>query len=158
MPDTRGGVISLCKLLHAHGQDVVVYVEKINGYVPKGANRGFMFEFGAQCERVECIFQTLGARIVSVRPQDWQAALHLGHKSHVPVEHNATPETLLAVQRENGRLQREWKRKLRDQAEKLYPKIKVTLANCDALLILRYAEMQESGQTGAHWLEGGTLV
>jgi hypothetical protein len=36
-----------------------------------------------------------------------------------------------------------WKNKLKTRAQQLYPGIKVTLANADALLILRYAELEE---------------
>jgi len=34
----------------------------------------------------------------------------------------------------------EWKRKLRTKAQELYPHLGVTLKNCDALLILHYAQ------------------
>lgn len=150
MPETLGGTIELCKLLHAHGQDVAVYMEKINGFIG-GAGPGQMFQFGKMCERPVAIWQTLGARIVEVRPYEWQSALHLGNCQHIKVEKNATPDTRLAAQQENSRLKRDWKNKLKDCAEKRYPGIRVTLKNADALLLLCYAVEREN-TIGAEWL------
>jgi len=39
--------------------------------------------------------------------------------------------------------QPEWKRKLRNKAQELYPQIDVTLQNADALLLLSYARQNQ---------------
>ncbi len=65
------------------------------------------------------VLTALGYRIVLVGPKAWQKALSLG---------TAT-----------GMSKTEWKNKLKNRAEQLYPGIKVTLTTADALLILEAA-------------------
>ncbi len=161
MPKTRGDLIEFARSLtscspEVNAQCTTVYIEKIEGYIPRGANRGFMYEFGVNVERAGCVFQTLGCKIIEVPPQKWQKHIGLGKCGKVQIEKNATPETMQAVQKENSRLHGAWKNKLKDEAQRRFPNIKVTLKNCDALLILEYALWREKG-AATDWLESGEL-
>lgn len=69
------------------------------------------------------ILLAFGVRIVKVRPQDWQAALHLGQRGQ--------------------RTQTEWKNHLKAEAQRRFPALSVTLATADALLILEYGRLME---------------
>ena len=71
------------------------------------------------------VLTAFGYRIVLVQPKVWQAALGLG---------SAT-----------GMSKTEWKNKLKNRAEQLYPDIKVTLATADALLIYEAAKQGKLG-------------
>jgi hypothetical protein len=42
-----------------------------------------------------------------------------------------------------GTSKTEWKNKLKSEAQRLYPNQKITLANADAALIFRHADLQE---------------
>lgn len=63
----------------------------------------------------------LGAKLIMVRPQDWQAHFRLGT-------------------RKAAGSYAEWKRKLKAEAQRRYPEEKVTLDTADALLIFEYAK------------------
>ncbi len=85
-----------------------------------------MFKFGTSYGRALGSLEALQIRTVLVRPQVWQKTIGLG-------------STLKGPQR---------KRALRDVAKRLYPTHKVTLANCDALLILEHAIQAEGRREG----------
>jgi hypothetical protein len=65
----------------------------------------------------------LGYAIHRVPPKEWQEPLGLGG-------------------RKSCATQPEWKRKLKNKAQEMYPHLDVTLQNCDALLLLHYARQQ----------------
>lgn len=69
------------------------------------------------------ILLAFGVRIVKVRPQDWQTALHLGQRGQ--------------------RTQTQWKNHLKAEAQRRFPTLNVTLATADALLILEYGRLME---------------
>lgn len=104
------------------GLSAIAYVEKVGGFIQgKEAPGSAMFKFGRAAGIV--IGAILAQRIPlrEVRPQDWQKGI--------------------IVQKLKGP---DRKRALRDAAQKLYPNLKCTLANSDALLILDYARKQEA--------------
>ncbi len=144
LPETRRQLIEMYRfLIGAALKPVTAYIEKIHGFNPGNAH-GNMFEFGRNVERPEAILETLGVRIILVTPQQWQKALALGHRE--PVEPLPRKPTAAQVKAHNNALAkaaREWKNKLKAEAERRFPGVKVTLATCDALLLLDYARMQE---------------
>jgi hypothetical protein len=134
MPATRGDAITLMQDLYLDApasvrgkDDVVVFIEKINGYIPM-AGAAQMFQFGKLVERMGCIAEQMGLRVIEVPPKTWQKALGLGSKSSVGQEKKGQ--------------QTRWKNKLKAEAQRRFPNVKVTLDTADALLILEYARTQ----------------
>lgn len=116
MPQTVGDLIDFFK---AFDREYVVVMEEVTGFIrgnPAPGSR--MFNFGRGIGQLEGVIQALGFRLELVRAQKWQKALSL-HK-----DKDMKPA--------------EWKRKLRAEAQRLYPNVKVTLQNADTLLILEY--------------------
>lgn len=151
MPDTRRGCIDIIRRVikeeaeHGCEGGAVAYVEKITGWIPDGG-ASQMFEFGKSVERVSCILETLGIRIIEITPQAWQKSLALGKSERMKASPGMTDEQKRAVKTHNAGVKREWKRKLQAEAERRFPQQKVTLKTCDALLILDVAIKSESGR------------
>jgi hypothetical protein len=109
-----------------YATDLVAYVEQVGGYIGKPQPGSAMFKFGTSYGRVLGALEALRIRTVLVRPQVWQKTIGLG-------------STLKGPDR---------KRALRDVAKRLWPSNNVTLANCDALLILEHAIQAEGRREG----------
>ncbi len=124
MPDTEGDVLNLLRSLVPDPANSVAVIEEVGGYVGKIQPGSSMFTFGRGFGFLLGVLQALGVRVELVRPQKWQKALGLG--------------TSRACATKSA-----WKNKLKSEAQRLYPAIKVTLSNCDALLILEYRAGQE---------------
>jgi hypothetical protein len=117
MPDTLGDLATLLRQFPSGG---VVYLEKVGGYAGgRGAPGSAMFNFGKGVGHLEAIAYMQGFEMRQVAPQKWQRALSLGNS--------------------NGMSKTEWKNKLKERAQQLYPKVTVTLATADALLIYHAA-------------------
>jgi hypothetical protein len=117
MPDTLGDLATLLRQFPSGG---VVYLEKVGGYAGgRGAPGSAMFNFGKGVGHLEAITYMQGFEMRQVAPQKWQKALSLGNS--------------------NGMSKTEWKNKLKERAQQLYPKVTVTLATADALLIYHAA-------------------
>jgi len=65
------------------------------------------------------VIEMSGLELIEVHPATWQSKLKLRIK---------------------GENKTDRKKRYKDTAQRLYPDIKVTMNNCDALLILKYAE------------------
>jgi hypothetical protein len=114
----------------------VVFIEHVTGYVaPRKvkpgekeefslAGSGFaMFNFGKSAGVCFGICEAFAIVPKEVSPRAWQSAL-FGKKSGT---------------------RQQWKGELKSIAERRFPSVKVTLANCDALLILSYAILLTRG-------------
>ncbi len=150
MPDTRRGCIDVVKEIIRQNRelspeecDPVAYIEKIHGFIPDGG-ASQMFQFGASVERVGCILETLGVRLVEITPQAWQKALGLGTKGLEKAKPGMTPAEKSLLKARNQIIKREWKSKLKSEAERRFPGIKITLKTADALLLLDVAIQLES--------------
>lgn len=126
MPDGDTEVLDLLKAIpekyrENFDEKVIVTMEQVGGYVGGGGQPGSaMFKFGYGNGVIVGACLALGYSLDMVRPQKWQKELSLGT-------------------RDKAMTKPEWKRKLKEVAQKLYPEIKVTLGTADALLILTYA-------------------
>jgi len=78
-----------------------------------------MFVFGEKFGLVKGMGIALGFRMETVQPKAWQK--------------------VVGMFRDKAESRTVWKRRLKDQAMKFYPGIKITLATSDAFLILDYA-------------------
>jgi hypothetical protein len=98
----------------------VVYIEEVSGFAGRPQPGSRMFKFGRNFGNLEMLFVKEEFEIRRVRPQTWQK--HFSLLSRKGEEKPAHKKRLCALARE------------------LYPKVKVTMLNCDALLILRYGK------------------
>lgn len=148
MPQTDGDVIEFFNRIIPENsiisEKVVCYMEKVGGFTgPKrryvscprcgtgvpynaGDPGSHMFKFGYGNGFLVSTIMTRKIPLEMTPPQRWIKALGLGVKGSMTTT--------------------QWKNKLKDMAQKLYPDIKVILATADALLILKYARVMEGRQ------------
>lgn len=104
----------------AEGADVCVFIEKVGGFVGGIGNTGSsMFNFGRNYGYYIGVCDALGFATRFVAPGVWQKKYPTRAKS--------------------AKEKAAHKRELKEHAARLYPKLKVTLASADALLILDWA-------------------
>ena len=126
MPETEGDRLELLRSFkttaNVEGADCVCVLEEVNGFVGKAQPGSAMFKFGAHYGFLKGVAQALGIRLVLVRPQVWQRVFGLG----------------TAASCANSR---EWKNKLKAEAQRRFPELNVSLKTADALLILEWARV-----------------
>lgn len=151
MPDTQPDICRSIKRIHENTAGIdACYIEDLPRFIPTGgkdempsSRMGTMFEnFGI----AKGCLMTLEIRMIMVTPQKWQKALSLGSKGLQRAAPGASKEERVAVRQFNERAKREWKRKLKEEAQRRFPSLDVTLNVCDALLILEFARMCENQQ------------
>ena len=120
MPPTPGDLVDLLAGWSRAG-DCVCYLEKLTGVVGGKFMQG-MFKFGEGYGVIQGALLALGIETHLVTPQAWQKRLGLGTRGDMTTT--------------------QWKNKLKAEAQRLFPG-PVTLATADALLILRYAILEE---------------
>lgn len=98
---------------------ITAFVEQVGGFVGKAQPGSAMFNFGRNFGFILGTCQALRFQIILIPPQRWQKLFPTSAKKN-------TSPTL-------------HKRQLKDHAARLFPQLKVTLANADALLMLHYA-------------------
>lgn len=124
MPQTGGDIKELLEELMKDEGGVMCYMEKVGEGRP-GQAVGAMTTFARHCGLLEGLLLGLGIPYTEVLPKTWQKMYS---------ETCAKKKTDTKVG---------WKRKLKAEAQRLYPYLKVTLLTSDALLILRYAAKEE---------------
>jgi len=146
MPDTDGDIKELISfyvsaaIVQEDNFERRAVIEKVGGFAGEGQPGSAMFKFGDGYGFVRGILVAKDFRIEQPTPQAWQKILGLGHKEHVRIPASCSPEQRKQLQAQNARFKTEWKNKLKERAQHLYPTIKVTLAVSDALLILEAAK------------------
>lgn len=121
MPATEGDIINLLREIveraNIECDDIEAHIEA----VPVG-----MFNRGAACSKlngnagfIRGALAGLCVRTLMTRPAHWQKQFQLGTRS------SCASDTV-------------WKNKLKAEAQRRFPNIKVTLATADALLILEH--------------------
>ena len=145
MPDTEGGVLNLLRGIaeETGGEPLRAVVEEVGGFMGENQPASRAFSFGRGHGFCLGVLATLGARVELVRPQAWQKVLSLGHSERIKAPPGANDEERNKIRAYNGKAKTEWKRKLRERAEQLFPGVNVTLKTCDALLILEYGKRTE---------------
>lgn len=121
MPDSLTDIYRLLADNKTNGAQLwIEEIPKFTGRLIPSSTTAVLFQnFG----RIEGIAVSLGYVLHRVRPVDWQANLGLGRSKSCASSS-------------------EWKRKLKNKAQELYPHLDVTLKTSDALLILDYAKKQ----------------
>jgi len=109
-----------------HGPLVAV-IEKVGGYIPgsKGNIGSAMFTFGLNYGLLRMALTAADIPWEEVTPQRWQKAI--------------------GISKRKGEEKRAYKQRLRAKAQQLFPKMNVTLATADALLIASYCQRKARG-------------
>ena len=112
--------LTYAELQSATYGDYTVVIEDVPKFagrmIPSSATATLHFGFGYLCGHFEARLM----RVIKVRPQTWQATIGIGTKG-------------------KGTSSSQWKRKLRDEAQRRHPELKATLATADAILLLDHA-------------------
>lgn len=112
----------LLHLLRMYQYNSVCYLERVQGM--PGNSGSAMFNFGVGYGQLQMALLAVKIPTITVTPQRWQKELQLGHKGQQTTA--------------------QWKNKLRQKAEQLFPYIEhITLSTADALLIMQYGIIQE---------------
>ena len=123
MPETQGDTLELIRDIKraadVEGAACVCVLEQVGGFVGKAQTGSSMFNFGEGYGFVKGAVQALGIRLELVRPQVWQKTFGLGTASRC-----ATKSA--------------WKNKLKAEAQRRFPELRVTHKTADALLILEW--------------------
>jgi hypothetical protein len=99
-------------------------IEDVPKYTGKALPGSTIFPLAFNCGLVRGIAISLRMPVILVRPQDWQKHFRLGTKGDT----SGTTE---------------WKNRLKAEAQRRYPHLKVTLKTADALLLLAYAQEKQ---------------
>ena len=92
------------------------FVEEVGGYIGRPQPGSAMFKFGRNFGYILGTLSALDIPVTLIKPQKWQKQLGLGTSK--------------------GMTKTQWKNKLKAEAQRRHPKLKVTLMTADALLIL----------------------
>ena len=117
------------------GCELVAYVERVQGFAGKNRPGFHMFGLGENFGAIQGILAALNVRTILVRPQEWQKGFQLGSRS-------------------TSKSDNDWKNKLKAEAQRRFPELKVTLKTADALLILEYAQKQAPVVFAEHEVKG----
>lgn len=121
MPETQGDILELIREAEDEsewGSTTICVLEQVGGFTAGNPAPGSaMFKFGESYGFIKGVVQALNIRLILVRPQKWTKHFSLGTKSGCATK-------------------TEWKNKLKAEAQRRFPAIKVTLQTADALLIL----------------------
>ena len=145
MPETPGDRLELLRELHQSAgierADLFCVLELVGGFVGKRQPGSAMFKFGEGYGFLQGVVQTLGIPLELVRPQVWQKHFNLG----------------TAAECGGGKV---WKNKLKAEAQRRFPHLKVTLGTADALLlgVFYQSKFNQAAPCGslASLLGGGT--
>lgn len=150
MPDTDTDVVEeirkAYKLAKTTESEIVCIYEKVGGYVGgKGKPGSRMFAFGDGFGVLKGALLAFKIKSIEKTPQQWQKPLSLGKKEYVKIADDFPlfPKEVYKaeekrIDRMNAVYKTEWKNKLKAEAQRLYPNVKVTLKTADALLLLEY--------------------
>lgn len=128
MPDTPQDILECLRKFagtELFGSETVCYLEKVGMGMP-GQSSKATATFARHNGHLEMALLALGIKTNDVTPNKWEKSYQLGKSS--------------------GFSKTEWKNKLKAKAQQMFPKEKVTLAVCDALLLAEYGRKQEVGR------------
>ena len=133
MPATQGDVLELIRDLKraadTEGIECICVLEEVGGFAGKAQPGSAMFKFGEGYGFLKGVIQALGIKLELVRPQIWQKSFGLGTASRCASK-------------------TEWKNKLKAEAQRRFPQLRVTLATADALLIADYFVRKSQNNLG----------
>lgn len=122
MPETCLDIYCYLADAMKDADETICCLEDVGHGIP-GQSSSATAKFARHCGHLEMALTALKVKTITARPQLWQKIYHLGRSSEYS--------------------KHEWKNRLKAKAQQLFPNIKVTLINADALLIAEYARIQE---------------
>lgn len=113
-------------------------LEEVGGYVGVGQPGSTMFTFGHAAGRILGLLEMHGVPIRYCRPQEWQKGIPgVGDSRREAKQHallnGDSPKVASRKAKDAG------KKELCAEAKRRFPRLKVTLKNCDALLLADFA-------------------
>lgn len=120
MPETPKDVLDYLREYANIG--AICYLEDVGQGLPNQSSSATA-KFARHNGHLEMALLALGISTVKVRPNKWEKTYSLGKSSSMS--------------------KADWKRRLKAKAQELFPNVKVTLVNSDALLIAEYGRRQE---------------
>lgn len=124
MPETFGDFVEeirflagTCKL---EGWELVCYCEQVPCFVGRNIPGASAFKLGEHFGAIQGVLLALNIRTILVTPQRWQKHFGLGTRSACKSDS-------------------QWKQKLKAEAQRRFPTLKLTNKTADAALILDYA-------------------
>ncbi len=150
MPKTEGDVVELIRSYTTVNGDNTAYIEQLVKFMGQ-TPMSHMAVYASNHGLIKGVLMALRWRVVMIRPQEWQKSLGLGItgrqkavvKGMTAVDAAAEKKRVKVL---NSQLKRDWKNKLKSEAQRLFPNVNVTLMNADALLIAEYARRQHNGK------------
>jgi hypothetical protein len=133
MPETDKDILSWLEekaaMVHGLKTEIFAVLEKVGGYTQVGGPQpgSAMFKFGTSYGGLRMALTAARIPFEEIMPQKWQRGLGI-------------------VPRKKGETKSQFKSRLKDFAQKLFPDTKVTLAIADALLIALYCQRKQEGK------------
>lgn len=141
MPATQPDVL---ELIRQHAVvDMTCYIEDPPKYIGQDVPSSTIFVMAENYGYIKGVLQTLGIRTIQVTPQRWMKALNLGTKGTLRSPPGASAAEKASIRAHNAQAKRDWKNKLKAEAQRRYPALAATLSTADALLILEYGKQAE---------------
>jgi len=126
MPKDEAGIWRWVRSFEPDGdRDVRAVIEQVQGYIGEGQPGSSMFKFGQGYGTLRMALVAAGIPFEAVTPRVWQSALSI-------------------PPRKKSENRGQWKQRLKTEAEIRYPRLLVTLAVADALLLAEYCKMMHS--------------
>lgn len=130
MPETEGDILALLTELVCYatleGSEILAVIELVPIGMPgKGAA---MAKLNSNAAFIRGCLMALHIRMILIRPVEWQSYFNLGKRSGCVSDS-------------------QWKNKLKSEAQRRFPQLKVTLDTADSLLILEHAKQNMTNQT-----------
>ena len=120
MPATDRDIIDELRLICEYDDKIVAIIEDVPKYVGNNVPGSSIFPLAYNVGFVRAALMTMNVPVILVKPQDWQKHFRLGTKK------DAGSTTA-------------WKNKLKAEAQRRYPHLRVSLKTADSLLILAFA-------------------
>ncbi len=124
MPKTEKDIWNLIRQFRS--LSTVCILEKVWGHIGQGQPGSAMFNFGMGYGLLKMALTGTGIPFEEVVPRAWQKALSISSRKKTETK-------------------TQWKNRLKATAQKLFPRVEVTLATCDALLIALYCKRKHEG-------------
>jgi len=133
LPQHDGAMLDLLRELQTQADEVELYIEDVRSFAGDLGMAASMAKLFGGKRFIDGLAMGLGWRVVDVEPKKWQSHFAFGKKN------KRTTSKGKIVNDET-----EWKNRLKSEAQKRFPQIKISLGTADALLILDYATHQTS--------------
>lgn len=132
MPETDTDLWNLLVGIDFHNrEDTATMLERVHSMPSQGVSS--VFTFGVGYGKLQMGLCAAGMSYELVQPEAWQKALKI------------PPRKKAADKKGKAKAKREHKKNLLVRAQRLFPKVKLTLATADALLIALYCKRFHEG-------------